>query len=112
MTEETIPPLKTAIAIDGRPMEGKQDASDTTKDKLLRKVKEEKEQEITGEEGSNEQKNTIKHKSERDKKREKKEEKEQEITGEEGSNEQKNTIKHKSERDKKREKKDEEGEEG
>ena len=45
MTEETIPPLKTAIAIDGRPMEGKQDTRDTTKDKLLRKVKEEKEQE-------------------------------------------------------------------
>ena len=45
MTEETIPPLKTAIAIDGRPMEGKQDTRDTTKDQLLRKVKEEKEQE-------------------------------------------------------------------
>ena len=45
MTEETIPPLKTANAIDGRPMEGKQDASDTTKDKCWRKVKEEKEQE-------------------------------------------------------------------
>ena len=45
MTEETIPPFETAIANDGRPMEGKQDASDTTKDKLLRKVKEEKGQE-------------------------------------------------------------------
>ena len=33
MTEETIPPLKTAIAIEGRPMEGTQDANDTTKDK-------------------------------------------------------------------------------
>ena len=45
MTEETIPPLKTAVAIDGRPMEGKLDASDTTEDKRERKAKEEKEQE-------------------------------------------------------------------
>ena len=45
MTEETILPLKTAIAIDGRPMEGKLDANDTTKDRLERNAKEEKEQE-------------------------------------------------------------------
>ena len=45
MTEETIPPLKTAIAIDGRPMEGPQDANDTAQDKRWGKAKEEKEQE-------------------------------------------------------------------
>ena len=45
MTEETIPPLKTAVAIDGRPMEGTQDANDTAKDKRKGKAKEEKEQE-------------------------------------------------------------------
>ena len=37
--------MKTAIAIDGRPMEGKLDANDSTKDKRLRTAKEEKEQE-------------------------------------------------------------------
>ena len=45
MTEETIPPLKTAIAIDGRPMEGKLNADYTTEDKRERGAKGEKEQE-------------------------------------------------------------------